>query len=183
MKFYTDEANPHALKCLVVSNFIGLKLPAVFVEKNGDKQKNAKNPLGRIPALEIDNYNTLFEVGAICRYICSKNSKIPLISDDDQGSLVDEWMEWEQTKLSPQLAKGEDASKLLEKVDNAVKDKQFLVGEVVTLADVFVWSAIYAATKTDKASEVQKYQNIVTYVDNLAKEKNFSSAIASAKFA
>jgi hypothetical protein len=54
--------------------------------------------------------------------------KIPLITDDDQGSVTDEWLEWDQLHLTPQLAKNADVSALLQKVEDALQGKQYLVG-------------------------------------------------------
>ncbi len=64
----------------------------------------AKNPNGRVPTL-VDGDLTLWESGAILRYL-ARNHRPALLGEDPRHEVeVDRWMAWTLTELSPALSR------------------------------------------------------------------------------
>ncbi|CAH1241649.1 Hypp6380 [Branchiostoma lanceolatum] len=178
MKLLTDSGNPHALKAVVAANIAGAELQIQEVDRTSCSGK------------------ALFSANAACRYLLGNKD-----SDDFQ---VDEWLEWESSQLQPFLApylltcvgQGKKDSALfaavfplLEHLDKAVKDRQYIVGvclclkqNSVTSADIVVWSALfplYGDSSKLAADEWLRYSGIVDWFQNLSTQAAFKSAIAT----
>ena len=62
---------------------------------NDDPEYRAKNPNGRLPTLEEEDGFTLWESGAIIRYLCAKHAAGTLWPGDPRArAAADKWMDW-----------------------------------------------------------------------------------------
>ena len=85
----------NTLKTLYVLEELGVEYEYVFVDlargANRTDEFRAMTPVGKVPVLEHDN-GTLFESGAICRFVASE-AKSPLFpADKFERAKVDQWM-------------------------------------------------------------------------------------------
>ena len=61
MKLYTNAASPFARKCRVIAHELGLTLELVNTMPYQDEAFRRVNPLGKIPALVLDDGSVLID--------------------------------------------------------------------------------------------------------------------------
>ena len=69
MKLYSNTASPFARKCRVVAHELGLKLEEIRTLPVQDENFRRINPLGKIPALVLDDGSVLIDSPVICEYL------------------------------------------------------------------------------------------------------------------
>ena len=115
------------------------------------------NPNRLVPAIDDDGF-VVWESNAIIRYLCAKHSEGELMPMDLRGrARVDMWMDWQQATIMPWLgplflglirtppeerdqvlldvATGKIADALAV-LDDALKRRDYLLGETMTAADI-----------------------------------------------
>lgn len=125
----------------------------------------AMNPHGRIPVIN-DEGTIVWESHAILRYLASCYSKNQYWSEDARvRSQSDQWMDWSQTSLQPDFLSGvfwgfyrmpesqrnwtaihesiKRCSRHFKLLDIILKDKPFLCGDSLTLADIPAGAILY----------------------------------------
>lgn len=124
---------------------------------NDDPEYRAKNPNGRLPTLEEEDGFTLWESGAVIRYVCAKYSMGDLYPDDLHArAAADKWMDWSSMNLAgfnqvflDQFFRGrkEDrddakiaeatkkASAMYDILDAHLAENDYLGGDRLTMAD------------------------------------------------
>ncbi|BGP49835.1 hypothetical protein JCM10450v2_005740 [Rhodotorula kratochvilovae] len=165
-KVYGFEGNPRTRVALVVAKYEGLNVEWVkvnpFAEGGVGAEYLAKFPLGLVPALEKGDYK-LTEAIAIASYLASQENKAGLLgaSKEDAADVL-RWSSWANADLLPSLAAWfrplvgavpyvkpaveaakAKAIKHLEHLEKVLASRTFLVGERVTLADIFVASVLF----------------------------------------
>ena len=71
MKLYTNPASPFGRKCQVIARELGIKLEEINLSPFQDPNMRKVNPLGKIPALQLDDGSVLFDSPVICEYLDS----------------------------------------------------------------------------------------------------------------
>ncbi|KAI9850686.1 MAG: hypothetical protein M1838_005250 [Thelocarpon superellum] len=169
-KFYTRPENSRSTGILAIAkaNKIDLEIvEASEAERHTEKYK-ALNPLSKIPTFEGPNGFVLTECIAIAVYIASQDEKTPLLGStkQDYASIL-RWMSFANMEFIPPYAgwvlalqgklpynkKSVDehqahAVKVAEAFDKHLLVHTFLVGERITLADIFTAPMIGLAFKT-----------------------------------
>ena len=69
MKLYTNVASPFARKCRVIAHELSLKLEEIRTLPMRDPEFRRINPLGKIPALILDDGSVLIDSPVICEYL------------------------------------------------------------------------------------------------------------------
>ena len=73
MKLYSHPLQPNAIRVLMFIDEKGIPIPVIDLDTLGGEHKSpkylAKNPLGQVPALVLDDGMTLSESLVICRYL------------------------------------------------------------------------------------------------------------------
>jgi glutathione S-transferase len=69
MKLYSNPASPFARKARVIIHELGLKLEVVNTTARDNIDYRRVNPLGKIPALVLDDGSALFDSPVICEYL------------------------------------------------------------------------------------------------------------------
>ena len=69
MKLYSNAASPFARKCRVIALELGIKLEEIRTLPMQDPEFRKINPLGKIPALVLDDGSTLIDSPVICEYL------------------------------------------------------------------------------------------------------------------
>lgn len=69
MKLYSNNASPFARKCRVIAHDLGLKLEEIRTLPVQDPDFRRINPLGKIPALVLDDGSVLIDSPVICEYL------------------------------------------------------------------------------------------------------------------
>ena len=124
---------------------------------NDDPEYRAKNPNGRLPTLEEEDGFTLWESGAVVRYLCAKYSMGELYPEDLHArAAADKWMDWSSLNLagfnsvyldqffrvpkeerddSKIAAATEQASAMYDILDAHLAENDYIGGDRLTMAD------------------------------------------------
>ena len=125
----------------------------------------AMNPHGRIPVIN-DQGTIVWESHAILRYLAACYGKNQYWSEEAKvRSQADQWMDWSQTTLQPDFINGvfwgfyrtpepqrnwaaiqksiESCSRHFKLLETILKDKPFLCGDSLTLADIPAGAILY----------------------------------------
>ena len=113
----------------------------------------AKNPMGQIPVVELDDGRHLAQSNAIIRYLARGSKLLP--DDAFTQAKIDEWLFWEQYSHEPNIAvcrfhmlylkrskesreagRVERGEKALDLLEAQLSGRQFLVGDGITVADI-----------------------------------------------
>jgi elongation factor 1-gamma len=157
-KLYTYEANPRSTAILAVAKANNLEVE--IVETNTEKPTDEYlkyNPLSKVPTFVGSDGYVLSECIAIAVYITSQNEKTTLLgkTKQDYASIL-KWMSFFNSEVLPKLGgwyrpllgkepytkkSVEDHQKASLKavavVESHLQNNTFLVGERITLADLF----------------------------------------------
>jgi glutathione S-transferase len=164
MKLYDSRTAPNPRRVRIFLAEKGITVPTVQVDigkgENRQPEYLAKNPMGGVPILELDDGSVLAETVAICRYFEEIQPRPPLMGTDGRDrAIVEMWnrrMELEvaipimQTFRNthdffkgriPQVPEyGEvcraSASKRLAWVDGELAGREFIAGPRYTIADI-----------------------------------------------
>jgi len=69
MKLYSNSASPFGRKCKIVAHELGLRLEIVRTLPVQEPDFRRINPLGKIPALVLEDGSVLFDSRVICEYL------------------------------------------------------------------------------------------------------------------
>jgi len=111
------------------------------------------NPAGEMPVVVLDDGRPLAQSNAILRYLAQGSRFLP--SDRYKAAKVDEWLFWEQYSHEPTVAVARArvvydkmaiadldpnlvsrGNKALDRLEEALTGRDFLVGETMTIADI-----------------------------------------------
>tara|TARA_B100000949_G_scaffold153543_1_gene134995 strand:+ start:1223 stop:1834 length:612 start_codon:yes stop_codon:yes gene_type:complete len=164
VKLYDLPPSPNARRVRIFIAEKGLEIPIVPVNMmTGENQSEdylAKNSLGKMPLLELDDGTCIAESAAICRYLEEMNPNPPLMGRNPlQRALVEMWhrrMELEflipmitiflhtgemwkdRVTQIPQVAETGilNVKERMEWLDRELDGKEFITGEDYTVADI-----------------------------------------------
>jgi glutathione S-transferase len=170
MKLYDSAMapNPRRVRIFLAEKGISVPVEQVDIGKAANRQPPflAKNPLGGVPVLELDDGTHIAESVAICRYFEEKQPQPPLMGTDAKDrALVEMWqrrMELELFRLVtgtfqnthaffkgriPQVPEygevcREGARKRLAWLDGELANRPFVAGERYTIADITALCAV-----------------------------------------
>lgn len=91
MKLICSPISPYARKAMILARLSGISLEEVAPEKDGSNGYRAgDNPLGKIPALEWQPGQYLFDSPVICEYLDSLRDR-PLLPVDGHARFIQLW--------------------------------------------------------------------------------------------
>jgi glutathione S-transferase len=113
----------------------------------------ALNPAGQMPVVVLDDGRPLAQSNAILRYLAHGSRFIP--ADRYEAAKVDEWLFWEQYSHEPTVAVARArvvydgqaiadldpalvarANRALDRLEQALTNQKYLVGNAMTIADI-----------------------------------------------
>jgi glutathione S-transferase len=151
----------------------------------------ARHPLGRVPALELDDGTVMFESAAICLQLADLHPEagmIPPLGSAERGSVY-QWVLFGMTELeaplyrwlrevaddpggTPSRERFADAAAAL---DGALHDREWLVGDGFTVADVICASVLGSAHSRGLLGD---WPGLVAYVERAEARPAFIEAAA-----
>ena len=157
MKIYGDSKSGNCLKVRWTADFLGL--PYEWIELDIMKGESrtpaylAMNPAGQVPTVVLEDGRPLSQSNAIILHLAEGSALVPTDAYDRARML--EWLFWEQYSHEPYIAVarfqvaylGKPVAELeprlvergagaLQRMELALRDSPFLVGDSVSLADV-----------------------------------------------
>ncbi len=153
----------------------------------------ATNPLGYVPALELDDGTVLTEVPAIVQFIADKAGATDLAPQN--GTIgryrVQSWLSYAGTELHrnftplfnaamPEEAKAIFRDRLksrFEHLEQHLKANDFVMGQRFTLADAYIW--VVLSWTTDLGMDLSAYPSLQAYRDRIAARPAVQAALAA----
>jgi glutathione S-transferase len=158
MKIYGDLGSGNCLKVKYTADHLALPYTWVPIDIMKEETRTpeflARFPLGRIPAVELDDGRRLAESNAIARYLARGSALLP--DDAFTQAKIDELLFWEQYSHEPYVAttryhivylkrslgereawrveRGEAALDVMDR--RLLAGRSWLVGEAMTIADI-----------------------------------------------
>jgi glutathione S-transferase len=150
----------------------------------------AKNPTGKVPVVELDNGEALFESNAILSYFADKTPFLP--EDRINKARVMQWMFFEQADVMMNLAlprfwiaiKKEKQANLpqikarqeagyaaLKVMDDHLATNNFFVGQQYTIADISLYT--YASLAHEGEYEMQRFSNIQSWFQRIRSQPGY----------
>ena len=170
MKLYDARTAPNPRRVRIFLAEKGISVPVDQVDivsaQNRSPEFRAKNAMGTLPVLELDDGTTIAESVAICRYFEELQPEPPLLGTDAKDrALVEMWqrrMEYEVFLPITQVFRNghaffkgripqvpeygevcrKHAEQRLEWLDGVLADRPFVAGERYTIADITALCAI-----------------------------------------
>ncbi|GAA5888504.1 hypothetical protein JCM5296_000655 [Sporobolomyces johnsonii] len=200
-KLYGFAANPRTLVQQVVAKYEDLELELVetnpLAEGGVSAEFKAKFPLGLIPAFEKGDYK-LTESVAIATYLAAQNNKAGLLgSTKEDAASVQQWMNWANAHLLIQLAgwfaplvgiraynkAAVDTAKTntlaqAAYLEKTLASRTFLVGERISLADLFVAAMLASGFKTVLDAEFRAaHPNVLRHFNTVVHQAPFVAVL------
>jgi glutathione S-transferase len=175
-----------------------LNIPHTWQELDilkGDTQSAsflAKNPVGKMPLLELDDGRFLSESNAIIGFLAAKS---PLIPEDEYAKAkMYQWLFFEQYSHEPyvavarfiQLYLGLPAArqeeyqsvqikgyKALDVMENVLTKQDFMIGSALSLADIALFA--YTHVAHEGGFDLSPYPNINAWLTRVAQVPGFIS--------
>ena len=170
LKLFAHPLSPHSRKAHFVLEESGHPYTYQLVDLTKGEQRGSeflsRNSIGKVPVLQ-DGEFLLPESGAILRYVAENYAAGKLLpSDKHQRAQVDQWLFWQpgeanailhkpfQIQVFARLAgKAHDEAAfeqavqacdpVLKHLDDALANKQFIVGDTFTIADIALAESIF----------------------------------------
>jgi glutathione S-transferase len=170
VKLYDSAMAPNPRRVRIFLAEKGIEVPTVQVDlgkaENREPDYLAKNPMGGVPILELDDGTIIAESVAICRYFEQKQPDPPLMGvGGDDCARVEMWQRRMELEIAVPIMgtfrnthdffKGritqvpeygavlkENAFKRLEWIDGELADRPFVAGDRFTIADITLLIAI-----------------------------------------
>jgi glutathione S-transferase len=157
MNIYGDLGSGNCLKVKYTADHLGLPYTWVHVDimkgETRTPEALARFPLGRIPAVELDDGRRLAESNAIIRYLARGSALLP--EDAFTQAKIDEMLFWEQYSHEPYVAttryhivylkrsldqreawRVERGEAALDVLNGLLDGREWLVGQSMTIADI-----------------------------------------------
>jgi glutathione S-transferase len=157
MNIYGDLGSGNCLKVKYTADHLGLPYTWVHVDimkgETRTPEALARFPLGRIPAVELDDGRRLAESNAIIRYLARGSALLP--DDAYTQAKIDELLFWEQYSHEPYVAttryhivylkrsldqreawRVERGEAALDVLNGLLEGREWLVGRSMTIADI-----------------------------------------------
>lgn len=165
MKLHEAATAPNCRRVRIFLAEKGIEVPVVPVDlgqaENRQEPFRQKNPMGRVPVLELDNGTFIAESVAICRYFEQLQPEPVLMggSDPEEAARIEMWQRRMELEIAlpimqvfrnthPYFADrieqyadyGEGqrshATKRLEWLDRELADREFIAGDAYSIADI-----------------------------------------------
>ncbi len=168
MRIYGDTKSGNCYKLKLLVSLLGIDHEWVDVDIMAGGTRTPefleKNPLGKIPVLELDSGERLSESNAILCYLAEGSELLP--KDSFQRAKVLQWMFFEQYSHEPYIAvarfiakylglpedrrgeyesKQEGGKKALAFMESQLLSTDYLVGDALTLADIALYGYTHVA--------------------------------------
>lgn len=192
MKIYGFDLSNPTNKVRYVANALGLKydfeFTVPFSEHVQNDQYHTLNPVGKVPVLVDDNGFSLFESGAIVKYLDAKNGCRFYPQDIEKRAKIDQWTDfisihirsamvqffWNRVGVKymghePDLNSLNEGLKFLARflpiIDAQLGKSKYIAGDELTLADFSLLSELDGIEMCD--FDLSPYPNITAWRQDL----------------
>ena len=194
MKIYGDIQSGNCYKIKLLTALLEIKHNWIEIDiLKKETHTNAflsKNPNGKIPLLELDDGNCLYESNAILNYLATGTELLP--QDTFQYAKVQQWQFFEQYSHEPYIAvarfiakylglpkereleylsKQQGGHKALAVMEQQLQQTPFLVGDKLTTADISLYG--YTHVADEGGFNLQNYPAILRWLNRIQSQPNY----------
>jgi glutathione S-transferase len=194
IKIFGDFKSGNCYKVQLLVSLLALKTEWIDIDiLKGDTKTEGfldLNPNGKIPLLQLDDGRVLSESNAILLYLADQSHLLP--SDSFQRAKVFQWLFFEQYSHEPYIAvarfinkylglpdsrladyesKKEGGYKALDIMEQQLSKTQFLVGDIMTVADIALYA--YTHVAEDGGFELNRYREINRWINDIERLPNY----------
>lgn len=201
VKLFTTSVAPNPRRVSIFLGEKGIDVPIVEIDlgkkENLDPEFVAKNPMGRVPVLELDDGSYLSESMAICRYFEEVQPEPPLFGVDAQDKAnVEMWnrrMEFEilgnvsncfrhthaywEGRIPQVKEFGELCRKNVEErmvwLDRELAGRAYIAGDRFTVADITAYTGFFLA-KVPKIRITDAQPHLLKWFDAISQRPSVS---------
>ena len=185
MRIYGDLNSGNCLKVKYTADYLGLGHEWMDVDITQDESRTPDflrmNPQGQVPVIQLKDGRCLAQSNAIVRYLAQGTALLP--PDNYLQAKVDEWLFWEQYSHEPYIAvcrfhmlyqgkppetreswrveRGENA---LDYMENHLSGRQWLAGDIFTIADIALLA--YTRVAHEGGFDLETRQNVQQWVQD-----------------
>jgi len=194
-KLYTYPENFRAHKAIVAAQYSGQPLEVVKNFKYGETNKTEeflkKFPLGKVPALETKDGQNLSDANAIAFYLA--NDQLRGVDETSRAQVL-QWVSFADNELLQPVVTlvfpalkilqvsgdelkraNEDLTRVVGLLNSHLENRQYLVGDNVTLADLAVATHLMPLLQNVWDNEkLAKHANLSKWFNNLVSQKEFA---------
>jgi glutathione S-transferase len=196
---YDYPSSANCMKVRILLRHLGLQPEIVTLDlfrgETRGRAHFARNPDGRVPALELDDGTTMAESGAILLYLGEGTQSVP--PDRLGRARVHQWMFFEQNRIEGELAyarllklsgrseaepdvftnrlqRGRDA---LAAFDRGLRDgRPFVTGNDYTVADIALYAFVHCAG--DAGADPREHDAVAGWLDRVEQQPGFVNDLA-----
>lgn len=199
LRLYDNKESRNGYKVVLLLNQLGTEFQRVEVDIFKGESRTpeflAKNPAGKIPALELEDGTVLAESGAILWYLAEGTAFLP--GDPVGRAEVMRWICFEQNAhetsvaearfilCHPELAQGRDGAILAEKqtrgnaalalMDQHLGTRDFFAAGRYTIADLALYG--YTHVAADGGFDLSQYPAVGAWLDRVAAQPGYVPAL------
>lgn len=191
---YDSRLSGNAWKVRLLLSHLGLPFRRVTFNlpegKTRTPEFRAKNPVGKVPVLELSDGTALFESNAILAYLARGTRYLP--DEPVAQATVLQWMFFEQSEALKNLAPArfhvsiskrakemaadvakwhEGGYKALDIIDARLQASPFLAGDRYTIADISNFP--YVSMAHEGAFDMTKYPHIAAWLDRVRSQPGY----------
>jgi len=197
MKLYGSLTSPYTRKARIVVKEKSLDCDFI-VEKPGDEgtRFTQLNPLAKIPVLEIDEQTVLFDSPVICEYLDQlageplfpasgearwQTQRWQALADGVMDAVVmrlQEVLRPEQLRMDEAIEKQEKKiANALTALNSAVRERDFLVGDSITMADLAAGVALEYIDLRYAHDWRNRYPELAFWVASISARPSFRETV------
>jgi len=192
-------ATPNGTKVIAALEECSLPYRIIAVNLGKNEQTTSAyltiNPNGKIPSIVDGDGFSLFESGAILWYLAEKTGLL-LPSDKKSRHLVNQWIMFQMSAIGPILGQlhhfkasapeavpyalarfTNESLRLLAVLDGQLAQRQFLVGDDYTIADISAWPWIRSWLTTIKM-DLDRFGHVRRWYDTIQLRPATIAAVA-----
>ena len=198
LKLYDYLPSQNAYKVRLLLNHLGIEYETVevpiFTPGGRDAAFMAKNPMGAVPVLELEDGRTLPESNAILLYLAEGTPYLP--ADAWGRAQVSRWMFFEEDCIQTEIAtlrywtltgklarrpaglveaKRTRSLRTLAKLDSWLASHEFLVETGYSIADMAVFA--YTAFSEEAGLPLQNYPHLVVWIERVKAQPGFLATV------
>lgn len=194
MDIYGDSISGNCLKVKWTADLLGLRYrwieTSVLTGETRTPDYLAMNPAGQVPLVRFADATTLAQSNAIILHFAEGSPLVP--ADAYLRAKMLEWLFWEQYSHEPYVAVarfqmrylGKTASEIeprivergksaLQLLDNALRGRDFLVGDALSLADIAL--VAYTRVADEGGFDMTGYPAIRRWIDRIETAANIQA--------
>lgn len=191
LKIYGDPISGNCLKVKWAADYLGLEYEWVEVDilkkETRTEEFLARNPYGQVPCVVFPDQSSLAQSNAIVLHLAEGAGDKLLPNDAARRAKVYEWMFWEQNSHEPYIAGRRfrkaflkqsdeqiDAEWLprgfaaLDRIELALSDTDYLVGQQLTAADIAV--VAYTRVADEGGFDLNKFPKINAWIARVERD-------------